>query len=1755
MKPVDTRKRATPNSDAAPFPLSAAQRATWFAQQLDPAVPISVAHYVELHGDLDVDLLRRETVATGREFQSPYLRVVEVDGRPMQYVDETIDIPVTFVDLRDEDDPVAAAHAWMDRDYRTPLDLGADRLVETSVLCVGEAHYLWYSRIHHVALDGYGAMTLINRIAHRYSASVAGREPDRSRAASLRELYDVDTRYRSSDRFTADREYWAARIEAAEGSTLAEKSAPAVARSTLESASLSEAALTGLQNSDSRATATAAATIIAAFACYLSRATAKDTVLVQVPMSGRTTSLLRNSGGMTVNVAPLSISVDEGGTVAELVSQVQRELMGALRHQRCSLDDIRRDLRPSRGAGLDGPMVNVMLFHQEVQLGSLTGDYHIVTSGPVDDLLVNVYPSGSPAGLFVDFRANPNRYEDTVLRRHHQEFVELLQEFIAADSQAGLATLHRSTARKGQRLRREARQLEYWKARLSGLPELLTLPSDRARPAVQSLRADRVDVPIGADTHRGVVALAREHGTTPFHVLHAALTVLLSRLGGTSDVPIGTPAAVDEGRNVVVLRSRVDPGMSFTDQLGHVREVHDEAFEHRDVPFERVVRALEIGESPAYAPIVQVLFEHRGGAETSGIGHFDLRVTAEENFDADDVPSGITVTLGFAADLFDHHSVLTIGERFRRILETATIDPGIVIGDIDILSERERATLVPVRGVPGSAGRTLPELFAAAVGVDPDGVALSYRGVEVTYRKLDERSNQLARVLAARGIGPEDAVALGLTRSIESVLSMLAVAKAGAAFLPVDPSYPAERIEHMLGDSGSVVGVTVSDSRSRLPDSVPWLVLDGQEFRTLCAAQPVSAVTDADRARPLHLENPAYLIYTSGSTGRPKGVVVTHSGLDNFAAEQRSRSEATQASRILHFSTPSFDASVSEYLHVFAAAATMVIVPPTVYGGAELFALLEAERVTHGFITTAALGSVEPTGLSALRDVVCGGEACPPELVTRWAPGRRLRNAYGPTETTVMSNISEPMSSAGAITVGGPLRGFHEVVLDARLTPVPVGVAGELYISGDALARGYHGKPGLTAERFVADPFGGPGERMYRTGDLVRWRADRTLEYVGRSDFQVKVRGFRIEPGEIDTVLQSHPHVRTAVTMPRTAPSGDTVLVSYVLPAAGRRLATAELVRHVGGQLPPHMVPSAIVVLDEMPMTPAGKIDRRAFPEPEFLSAAEEFRSPSDPVQRAVARVYADVLGVERIGLGDSFFDLGGNSLAATRVVARVNAALGVALTVRTLFEVPTVEALAEWVARADARGADRPNLAAQERPERIPLSLAQQRLWFVNQFDTSSPAYNIPMVVRLSGTLDVDALRAAVGDVLERHESLRTVYPASTDGPHQVIVPPEQVIPDLVPRTVGGEEALHEQITELTAQGFDVSAEVPLRGAVLRTRPGEHVLMLVVHHISADGASLAPLAHDLTVAYTARVRRQAPDWLPLPVQYADYSLWQRAVLGSDRDPGSIMSAQLVFWKTALSGLPDVMDLPLDRPRPAERSLRGGTVPFSVPADVHRDLLLLARRHDATMFMVMHAALAVLAARLSASTDIAIGTPIAGRGEEALDDLVGMLVNTLVLRTTVEPAATFARVLSCTREADLAAFGHTEVPFESVVDAVAPGRSSAYSPLFQVMLEFQNTAPAQVELPGLTVETVEVDTAVCKFDLQVTLAEHYDESGTAAGISGGFTFASDVFDRATVVGFGERFVRILEAVAGQVGSAVADVEVLGPGERSLVVES
>ncbi|MFC8313030.1 amino acid adenylation domain-containing protein [Gordonia sp. NPDC057258] len=1322
-------------------------------------------------------------------------------------------------------------------------------------------------------------------------------------------------------------------------------------------------------------------------------------------------------------------------------------------------------------------------------------------------------------------------------------------------------------------------QLDFWRSTMAGAPDVLDLPTDRPRPPVATLAGGQVPVAIDARLHGQLLALARAHGASLFMVVHAALAAVLGRLSGADDVVIGTPVAgrgepgleplVGMFVNTLALRTDLDAAESFAGLLGRVREVDLDAFEHSDVPFERIVSELNPERSTAHHPLFQValafqnlsdvhldlpdLRVSRAQADT-GICQFDLQVVLAESYTEDGTPQGLSGTMMFARDLFDPGTVTGIASRLHRVLDAIVDDATTPVGDIDWLGGAERAELVSVVG-PGAVAEPvlLPEIFAAAVVADPDGAAVICGEVELSYGELDRRSNRLARYLIDNGAAPERPVAVAVERSAESLVAWWAVVKSGAPYVPVDPHYPAARIDQMVSDSAAPLGITTRGSRPTLSGTLDWVVLDDPATAAEVAELSSSPIRQTDRVCPVRPANTAWVVFTSGSTGVPKGVAVTHAGVADYLATLHVDRELGTYPRVLHFASPSFDASLLEILLAVSAAATLVVAPTGMRGGRELADFLRDHRVSHAFVTPAALASVDPDGLDDLRVVMSGGDEVPTDLVSRWvgadpAAAREFRVLYGPTETTIVATATAPLRVGERSTIGTALAGMQTLVLDSRLQPVPDGVAGELYLSGPALARGYLNRSGVSAARFVAHPFGDAGERAYRTGDIVRRNHSGDLEFIGRNDFQVKVHGFRVELGEIDAALAELARVAYAVTVPRHDSGIGMRLVSYVVPAPGVALVGEKLRAELGEVLPTYMVPAAVVVLDDIPLTPSGKLDRRALPAP--VVTTRSFRAPATPVEEIVAGVFADILSVDAaVGADDDFFDLGGNSLAATRVVARIGAALDTTIPVSVIFEASTVTRLA---ARAESHtDTGRVDLVAHERPERIPLSYAQQRMWFLNRIEPESPAYSIPVVVRLSGSLDVDALHRAIGDVVARHEILRTVYPFVEGEPAQVILPADSVPMEVVQVA---ESDVDQAITELIAAPFDLTAGASTRIVLFELGGDAWVLAVILHHIGGDGSSLGPLARDIMTAYVARLQGEAPGWVPLPVQYADYAIWQRAVLGSESDPNSLLRAQIDYWAEQLAGTPPLLELPTDRPRPATQSYVGESVGLTIDADLHAGLQRVARAHNTTLFMVFHAALAALLARLAATDDVAVGTPYAGRGERALDDLVGMFVNTLVLRTRVRSGMSFAELIDDVRTTDLAAFGHADVPFERLVSELNPVRSDAHNPLFQVMLAFQNISSTDIELPDLSVRAVEPDTGLALFDLQVTVADSYDAHGAPAGITGGVTFASDLFDASTVERFVERLVAMLEAMTIDADRPVHDVDLLDDAERSAALQ-
>ncbi|MEU8897091.1 amino acid adenylation domain-containing protein [Nocardia sp. NPDC048505] len=1478
------------------FPLGPAQLGFWYAQQLDPGVPLYEAQYIDMRGPLEVETLLRAIRRAARELGSVLVRVVQRADGPHQVVDLRQEPLVSYRDLRSAADPVAEAMAWMRADVAAPIDLSADRLALIAVLRVGPRRVLSYSRIHHVALDGFGSVTMLYRVAELYNADLAGVQPKPAAAEELYRVYRAEMDYRESGRFESDAAYWAQRVAGMpERCSLAEGVAPAQALARQQRITLSPRRAELLSAAGRRFGTGTPALVLAALAVYYGRVTGLDEVVVNLAVSGRTTALLRRSGGMLANMVPLRLDVTERRTAGALLEALRLELSGALRHQRFRYEEMRGAAEPDPvgGRGVVGPVVNIALFPAEVDFTGVDTDLHILTSGPIEDLFVNFYQHGAHSPLHLDFHANPALYEQHSLAEHHRRFLRILDELLVAP------------------------------------PE------------------------------------------TPLRALHCLLD--------------------------------------------------------------------------------------------------------------DELP----------------------------VLE----------------------------GVPAPARKLLPELLREgmrAAGGTAAAVVTPGSPRELTYAELDARADRLADRLAACGAGPESSVLVALPRSQNAVVAFWGVARSGAAYVPVGAGNPVERVARMAAVSGARLGITVSAHRAALPDGVRWILLDEPEPEGIPRARPPAILPD----------HPAYLIFTSGSTGVPKGVTVTHAGLAGLVAAVRDSYRARPGARVLHCLNPSFDAALLELLVAYTAGATLVIAEGDVLTGPELAAVIAENGVTHLCSTPAVLGTLPAGALAGIEAVSTGGEPCPPEVVARFAAGRRLLNSYGPSESTIAATFTEPMAVHQVSGLGVPVPGMRMMVLNRRLRPVPPDTAGELYLAGPALARGYAGRSALTAERFTADPFGAPGARMYRTGDLVRRRGTDAgapiLEYLGRNDFQVKLRGVRVEPGEVDAVLTAHPDVSAAVTVPWSGPTGSTALASYIVPRVGDRLDPAELREFCGRRLPAHLVPGTITVLDALPLTGNGKLDRRALPEPVLRSG--RYEPPETRTERVVADVFTELLGVARVGREDDFFALGGDSLLAIRCAARLSAQLSTRITVRTVFDAPTVAELARAASGAVRAAGPRPG--PRVRPARVPLSAAQRRMWFLNQYDPASPLYNVPIAVRLSGRLEPEILHRALLDVLDRHEALRTRYPVGPDGePYQRVLPEAAV---RMPVSEVDADRLPDQLTRVCGDGFDLTTEMPVRAELLRLAPEEAVLVVVLHHITSDGWSLAPMTRDLMVAFAARRAGGAPPWPPLPVHYADYTLWQAELLGADGDPASVAHRQLEYWRGALRGLPAVQALPTDHPRPPVRTHRAGRVEFRIEPAVRERIERTARWYGASTFMVAHAVLAVLLARLSGRPEVAIGSVVAGRGDGELDDLVGMFVNTLVLRSRIEPGQSFESVLAATKNVDLDAFGNADLPFEQLVEALAPARSTAYHPLFQVLLVFQNFDRVPVRLPGLDLEVLEQPAPGAKFDLEWMLAEDLDPHGAPAGLTGSLTFARDLFEPATAQAMADRFADLLGVLAANPALIVDDLDVTAP---------
>ncbi|MGN5634527.1 amino acid adenylation domain-containing protein [Streptomyces sp. AC154] len=1343
--------------------------------------------------------------------------------------------------------------------------------------------------------------------------------------------------------------------------------------------------------------------------------------------------------------------------------------------------------------------------------------------------------------------------------------------------------------------------LTAWRRALSGFDEpTLLAPSGRDTGPV--IPADH-DTVLSQETSELLRAAARRHGLTLNTVLNAAWALVLSAMTGRADVAFGTavagrPADVPDAAGIIGMFLNTIPArVAFTPQeplLALLRRMQSERA--AVMPYEYVgLGALQ--QETGHRRLFDTLFVLRSADGEDRAAELRGRhgITAMSNVDGTHFPltlivtpgSRLRITLAARPDLFDAEAATTILDRFTAVLGrlTEALDGGdrARTAGVDLLLPAEQAATTAAQraGREPVPDETVADLLAAQVARTPDAVALVFGEQTLTYAELDARVNRLARLLLARGAGPEKVVALALPRSIEMVAALFAVLRTGAAYLPLDLDHPADRLRLMARDCGPLCLVSTTAVAPSLRDAdgpvAPELLLDDAAVAAELAALPGDEITDAERPAFAHgvpgrLDHPAYVIYTSGSTGRPKGVVTPYRGLTNMQYNHQKEifdpaiaSAGGRRLRIAHTVSFAFDMSWEELLWLVEGHEVHVCDEELRRDAEALVAYCDSHRIdvvnvtpTYAqlLIEEGLLDQDEAAGKHRPALVLLGGEAVPDTVWTRLrrTEGTYGYNLYGPTEYTI-NTLGASTTDSATSTVGVPIRGTRAHVLDSMLRPVPPGSPGELYIAGTGLARGYHDRTALTAERFVADPFGEPGERMYRTGDLVRQRPDGLIDFLGRTDDQVKIRGYRIELGEISTALSTHPEVaHAAVVVSERA--GTKRLVGYVVPEEGAgagEALTRPLRDHLKTRLPDYMVPAALVTLDALPLTVNGKLDVRALPAPD-LAVAGTGRAPRDPREETLCALFAEVLGLPAgsVDIDSDFFDLGGHSLLATRLVSRARTALDAELAIRDLFEAPTVAELVARAARTD--GAARPALVAGERPERLPLSHAQQRLWVIQQIECTSAAYNFSLAMRLRGPLDPDAWRTALADVTARHEALRTVFSTASDGQvFQRVLPAEEAHP-VVEYRRATEDEVPGIIDTIVNRPFDLAAELLLRATVVELSPEDHVVVLLLHHITTDEWSDRPFLRDLAAAYAARLEGRVPDWEPLPVQYADYALWQERLLGDPADGTSLAARQLDHWRTALAGAPEELELPTDRARPARPAFSGAELDIAFDAPVHAGLKRLARETGASMFMVVHAAVAALLHRMGAGTDIPLGSPIAGRGDEALDELVGFFVNTLVLRTDLGGDPSFTELLARVRDTDLAAFSHADVPFESVVEALNPTRSLSRNPLFQVMVGYHARTGDEIQLSGLDVEFVPFRIRSAKFDLVFSFTEHTAPDGGPGSLGCRLEFATELFDRETAEEIGERLRTLVAALVAAPGQPLSRAEILSGQERRTVLE-
>ncbi len=1300
-------------------------------------------------------------------------------------------------------------------------------------------------------------------------------------------------------------------------------------------------------------------------------------------------------------------------------------------------------------------------------------------------------------------------------------------------------------------------QRDYWLKRFAQGWDASGLRSDLAGPDTVSRRTETLQVSLAGEAYHRLDKLT---GGEPFLLLAAlmaGLKICLQRVTGGRRLAVGTPmllasSGVAADANAVVIIDEVDPLLTVRQLLLNVRQTLLDAYSRQLFPLGLLLSELPPGTLPDGRPPFEVALAVDGlHGPLPEIDH-DLTLWArkEEN--------RLALTLRFDVDVLARGHVWSFVRHFEAVLSSAFSNVETRVGDVEMLTGEELELLLREWN---DTDRNFPpyhsflDVYAETARSRPDAPAIVFGEESLTYEQLGRRASQVARHLRGLGVGLETRVGLCIERSLDLMVAILGILKSGGAFVALDPSYPQERLAFMLEDSAVPVLITQEALVSGLPQTAA---------RVVCLDRDRAAIerqSSEDPAVELDPRNLAYIIYTSGSTGRPKGVQLSHAGLCNLAAAFARLYDLSVHDRVLQFSSVSFDAAVLELAMAWSVGAILRLAPREhLHPGPDMVRLLREKEITVATLPPSVLAALPEGDFPALRLLLSAGEACPPEVIARWAPGRRFINGYGPTEATVCSTLAEAGGSPRRLPIGKPLANVRVYLLDRELRLVPPGAPGEMYIGGASLARGYLGRPDLTAEKFVPDPFGAsPGGRLYRTGDLGRHLEDGQIDFLGRIDHQVKIRGFRIELGEIEAALKRHPGVREAVAMVRKDAASKLegpLLAAYVVPEPGgaeaSELTTRDLREYLTRSLPSFMVPQMFMLLDAFPLAPNGKLDRGALPAP--MSEENSWGEPEaarTPVGEVIAGLFRQVLGRDRLGVQDNFFEHGGNSLLATQLVSRVANAFKAEISLRGFFEVPTVTGLAEQVEAARGLTAQALPLVPVSRDRAsFPLSYSQSRLWFVDRLHPGTGIYNIPLSLRVHGQLDSSLLSRCLDEVVRRHEVLRTTFAVASGQPVQDIHPFVPVRMPIVDLRALPAARRHEVAKELAAaeakRGFDLATGPLLRAQLVLLEPAEQAVLLTLHHIVSDGWSMGILVRE-TMALFAAFSAGLPSPLPsLPVQYADFALWQRQWLA-----GEVLEEQLEYWRRHLDGAPPVTELPLDRPRPSVQGFRGASRSLHLDAELSQSLKGLSRRQGMPLFMTLFASFTVLLSRLGRQSDLVIGTPIANRNRLETEGLIGFFVNTLALRLDLASVADFPALLRRVREVAIDAYAYQDLPFEKLVEVLRPAVDLSHAPLFQVMFVLQTPERQRLELPGLALEPLETGgTGAAKFDLTLSMIEGEER------LVGNLQYNTDLFDDSTVRRLLEHWETLLTGIAADPGARLEDLPLLSTAERqTLLFES